>query len=295
MCSEHAGLAVYQLGSGEPLLLMPAPHGFVAGPTAEGPLATLLARLGRTVITFDPPGAFRSTRTARVNLAEMLNCAAEALVACGIDGPVDLVGHSMSGLCALAFAVEQPDVVRRLLLIGSVAGGPSVLRGRGLPLCWSFADARFWRAAWLGMWLRSGHGSLAQHKRMLELIWRASYHDPAHVPSVAVEPDDARRPAPIRDRWPRVAQSIDDSRRLAAVRAPTLVCVGRYDPQAPVACSEELAAGMPSARLVIFEGSGHYPFVEEAERFAAQAAGFLGRRRMLRKRHIAYAHPSLRA
>jgi pimeloyl-ACP methyl ester carboxylesterase len=273
--SEHAGLAVYRIGIGEPLLLMPAPHGFVAGPTVEAPLATLLTTLGRTVITFDPPGAFRSTRPARVDLAEMLSCAAEALAVCGMDGPVDVVGHSMSGLCGLALAVERPEAVRRLLLIGSVAGGPSVLRGRGLPLCWSFADLRFWRAAWLGMWLASGHGSLAQHKRMLELIWRASYHDPAHVPAVAIEPDDARRPAPERDRWPRVAQSIAYRSRLAAVRAPALVCVGRYDPQAPVMCSEELAAGIANARLVIFEQSGHYPFVEEADRFAALATEFL--------------------
>ena len=273
--SEHAGLAMYRLGSGEPLLLMPAPHGFVAGPTAEGPLATLLATLGRTVITFDPPGAFRSTRPARIDLAELLGCAAEALATCGVDDSVDVVGHSMSGLCALALAVEQSKAVRQLLLIGSVAGESSVLRGRGLPLCWSFADARFWRAAWLGMWLGSGHGSLAQHKRMLELIWHASYHDPAHVPAVTIEQADRRRPTPLRDRWPRVAQSIDYRSRLAAVRAPTLVCVGRYDPQAPVACSEELAAGIPGARLAIFEHSGHYPFAEEAGRFAALAAEFL--------------------
>jgi pimeloyl-ACP methyl ester carboxylesterase len=107
-CREHTGLAVYRLGSSSPLLLMPTPHGFVVRPTPEGPMATLLAALGRAVITFDPPGAFRSTRPARVDLFEMLGCAAEALAACGVDGPVDVVGHSMSGLCALAFAVEQP-------------------------------------------------------------------------------------------------------------------------------------------------------------------------------------------
>jgi proline iminopeptidase len=86
VCGDRAGLAVYQLGMGEPLL--PAPHGFVAGPAAEGPLAALLAEQGDTVITFDPPDAFRSTRPARVDLAEMLGCAVEALAACGVDGPV---------------------------------------------------------------------------------------------------------------------------------------------------------------------------------------------------------------
>lgn len=140
ICTEHMGLAVYRLGIGAAVLLVPAPHGFVAGPVAEGPLARLLAALGREVITFDPPGAFRSTRPARVDMTEILGCAAEALAACDVQGPVDVVGHSMSGLCALAFAVERPQAVRRLLLIGSVAGGPAVLRGPGLPLCWSLTD-----------------------------------------------------------------------------------------------------------------------------------------------------------
>jgi len=65
--SEHAGLEVYRLGIGARLFLMPAPHGFVAGPAAEGLLATLLAGLDHEVIIFDPPGAFRSTRPARAD------------------------------------------------------------------------------------------------------------------------------------------------------------------------------------------------------------------------------------
>lgn len=82
---------------------------------------------------------------------------------------------------------------------------------------------------------------------MLGLIWSASYHDPAYVSAVTIEVVYARRPAPVRDRWSQIARSIDYSRRLAAVCAPTLVCVGRYDPQTPVGCSEEWAAGIPGA------------------------------------------------
>ena len=40
-------------------------------------------------------------------------------------------------------------------------------------------------------------------------------------------------------------------------------------------CSEELANGIPNARLAIFEYSGHYPFIEERDRFKQTVMEFL--------------------
>jgi pimeloyl-ACP methyl ester carboxylesterase len=42
-----------------------------------------------------------------------------------------------------------------------------------------------------------------------------------------------------------------------------------------VAQAEVLATGLPHSRLVIFEHSGHLPFVEEPERFLAVAGEWL--------------------
>ena len=64
-----ADLAVYQLGQGAPLLLIPYPHASALAPTAETKLAALLVSLPRRVLTFDPPGAYHSTRPGRANLA----------------------------------------------------------------------------------------------------------------------------------------------------------------------------------------------------------------------------------
>lgn len=62
---------------------------------------------------------------------------------------------------------------------------------------------------------------------------------------------------------------------MGRVQAPTLVCVGRYDPQTPVCCSAELARSIPRARLVIYERSGHRPFEEERAQFTADVGAFL--------------------
>lgn len=142
------GLAIYCIGQDDPILLMPYPHGFTTTSMAEGALTSLLVSLDRKVITFDPLGAYRSTRPAQVDLPEMLACAEETLNACQVSGSVDVIGHSMGSLCALAFAIEHPKLVQRLILIGSMSGFPAIRRW-GMPnnWCW-WKDPEYWRFAW---------------------------------------------------------------------------------------------------------------------------------------------------
>lgn len=55
---------------------------------------------------------------------------------------------------------------------------------------------------------------------------------------------------------------------LAAVDLPTLVLGGAHDWITPPAQGpERVAGGIPGASLEIFEDSGHFPFIEEPERF----------------------------
>ena len=127
------GLAAYSLGEGPATLLMPYPHGFSTTSTAESPLAHIALQLNQQVVTFDPPGAFRSTRPARLHMAEMLEAAEETLQAFDLHSPLTVIGHSMGGLCAIAYTLAYPARVQRLVLIGSVSGGPGIVRGRGMP------------------------------------------------------------------------------------------------------------------------------------------------------------------
>jgi pimeloyl-ACP methyl ester carboxylesterase len=69
-------IAVYDVGSGEPVLHMPYPHAAaVAGDRTLTALVRGLEALGWQVVRFDPPGAGRSTRPMRLDLPEMLECA----------------------------------------------------------------------------------------------------------------------------------------------------------------------------------------------------------------------------
>ena len=271
----HNGLAVYQLGDGPPILLFPYPHASTMRPMAKGKLAMLLAELGRRVITFDPPRLFRSTRPMQGDMAEMLGCATESLELCDVAGPVNVVGHSMGGLCAIGFTLEHPELVRRLVLVASLSGWPAAFRW-SVPHNWSpWRDRAWWQCMGLGFRQMVGLGNLAVHTRLDNLVKQASFVNDSYIELWEIEPGDEHRPPPPRSKWLNTVRQVDYKIRLSEIRASTLVLVGRYDPQTPLPCSQELQAGILDSRLVMFEHSGHSPFIEESQRFTETVGRFL--------------------
>lgn len=70
-------------------------------------------------------------------------------------------------------------------------------------------------------------------------------------------------------------QTVQDYRPvLPSVAVPALVCIGRDEKLVPIAAGEYLCETMPDARLVVFEESGHCPFLEEPERFNEEVDRF---------------------
>ena len=70
--------------------------------------------------------------------------------------------------------------------------------------------------------------------------------------------------------------TFDTRPMLAKLALPTLVAVGRWDAILPISHSEILYKSIPGAQLVVFERSGHFPFVEEPGRFVEVVRSFLG-------------------
>ena len=270
------GLAIYAVGHGEPVLLFPYPHGHTTEPMAQHPLAKILAGMGRTVVTFDVPGAYRSSREPVGDMAEMVRSADETLEHLGIQGPVDVAGHSMGGLAALAYAIERPERTRKLVLVTSLSGFPAAARWGFPGSAFRIYEPDFWRIILWGIRLNAGKGDLALHKKLQNLMGRASYHDETLFEPVEIQTDDTEKGVPIRTIWSKnMYARLSYSDRLEDVEAPTLILAGRHDPEAPVQCSEELLSGMPNARLIVFEESGHSPFIEETSLFAQTVNAFL--------------------
>jgi pimeloyl-[acyl-carrier protein] methyl ester esterase len=60
----------------------------------------------------------------------------------------------------------------------------------------------------------------------------------------------------------------DLKKSVMATRLPTLLVHGEHDPLMPLAAAEWLAANMPNARLEVFAGAAHAPFLSDPDRFA---------------------------
>ena len=272
------GLAMYRVGEGEPVFLMPYPHASMRVPMAESELAVLLTRMGRSIISFDFPGSFHSERAPDVSIQEMETCTLETLNHFGISESIDFLGHSMSGFCALAFTIEHQERVKKLVLVGSTSGWPAVKK-------WSIQkhlreDRKAYRKfMWWGFRLFSGFGNLAVHKKLERVIDYASFVDKSYVQEVVIEKEDCRKPIPVRANWPSYLRKneVDYKPRLHELDIPVLICVGKHDPQTPVVMNQELHDGIRYSDLVIFENSGHCPHIEEEERFTQIVQRFLNR------------------
>jgi pimeloyl-ACP methyl ester carboxylesterase len=268
-------LAVYIHGDGEPILVFPYPHAGTEEPMAQSDLSDSLLALGRRVITFDVPGAYASLREPQADMDEMLECGLQVLEAAGIEGRVDVAGHSMGGLIALGFALEHPERVDQLLLINTLSGYNASLKW-GLPTsAWKWHQKEFWQLIYWGIRLQNGRGNLAMHKRLINLIEEASYVDKRYVKPLVIYENDERVATPVRFQWSQALWDINYAGELGRVAASTLITAGRYDPQTPLECAQELADGIPKNKLVIFESSGHAPFVEERGRFLDVVGSFL--------------------
>ena len=63
--------------------------------------------------------------------------------------------------------------------------------------------------------------------------------------------------------------------RLGEIGSPTLVVVGRHDVFAAWPQAQRIASHLPRAEVVILEESGHFPWIEEPDRFFSAVRDFL--------------------
>ena len=77
-------------------------------------------------------------------------------------------------------------------------------------------------------------------------------------------------------RQQRAIMSRPDSRPLlSAIRCPTLVLVGDGDELTPPSLAEEIAAGIPGARLEVVPDCGHLSTIEQPDKVSAALSTWL--------------------
>jgi pimeloyl-ACP methyl ester carboxylesterase len=185
-----------------------------------------------------------------------------------------IVGHSLGGGVAMQFAYQFPERCERLVLVDSGGLGREVtpiLRAATLPgaevVLPLIAHRRVLDAARsVGRVL--GRLPLPARPALTEVA--RGYGSLVDTQARAAFVHTARSVIDVR------GQRVDASDRLyLATGLPTLVVWGRRDSFIPVAHAHHFAELVPTARVEVFEGAGHFPHVDEPARFARVLLDFV--------------------
>ncbi|MDB5990077.1 MAG: hypothetical protein JWQ10_1480 [Herbaspirillum sp.] len=241
-------------GAGAPIVLF---HSLLADGTSFDRIAGPLS-LTHQVIVLNLPGFGNSDRVdgGMEAVAERLAAAVRLMA---LEQAPIFLGNGYGGFLALMVAIRHPGIARRLVLADCGA---------------AFSEPG--RAAFLGMAATvSAHGL----DRIADVAMRRLF-SPAY---------QSQNPELITERRQRFVDmdtqtfqqacnalaSLDLRSDLAAVQAPVLVLVGEQDEATPPAMSEELAAGLPHARLQILPGCAHVPQLQEPHMFLSAIKEFI--------------------
>jgi 2-succinyl-6-hydroxy-2,4-cyclohexadiene-1-carboxylate synthase len=229
-------------------------HGFTQTSASWGPVAERLARRFE-VVRVDLPG-HGGSGAVRVGFAEAAGLVGKA------GGPAAYVGYSLGGRLCLRLALDRPDLVRALILIG---GSPGIA-DPGERAARRAADDRLAGeverdgvAAFLDRWLA---GPLF-----------------ATLPEAVAGRDErlANTPAGLAYALRRLGTGVQEPRwdRLAGLRPPALLVAGERDPKFTALARRMAAVIGPSARVTVVAGAGHAVHLERPAELAALIEEFL--------------------
>lgn len=237
---------------------------------------------GRRIVYYDHPGTGRSDPPPNYTV----ECYAEALDVVRLHAEasrVALIGLSFGGIPAVAYAIEHPREVDRLVLCNAQVGAAGWRAGNienvNRQLASQFPEA------WLRVTelRRSGVRSLADEYQALlaPLIDELEWADPWNHPPLRRDPEERFNVEAYQEfvgddpEWDVSGTLAGHDPDLTQVAARTLVATGRWDRVTPPAIAYEIHARLPNSKLAVFERSAHRPWAEEPDAWSVVVDDFL--------------------
>ncbi len=250
-------------GSGPPLVFL---HGVLGSHRIWRHLAEVMAHT-HTVVAPDLFGHGNSTArpAADYSLGGHAGVVRDLLDLLGIDQAV-MVGHSLGGGIALEFTYLFPQRVTGLVLVASGGLGAEVnflLRAPTLP-----------GAGWVLPVLASGFArrqgnALARGLRMVGVKGSTDVAEAWHGFEQLADGESRRAfLSTIRSVVGPEGQRVSATELLPLITVPVLLVWGERDRMIPVAHARAAVERFPAARLEVFEQAGHFPHLDQPERFA---------------------------
>lgn len=260
MANKEGELHSIESGTGTPLALV---HGF---PFDASIWQGQLEALGDVahILAPDLPGFGQSAPLPEAGGVSM-DAYAEALAAWARDKGLEkivMLGHSMSGYVAFAFARRHADMLAGLILTNTKAT-PDTEAGK---------EGRYKLAAEV-----EKRGPQAVVDAMLPKLFAPGTEERnpqvvARVRGVML----SQQPQGIIAALHAMAARPDSTPDLSNIHVPTLIISGAQDALMPANEAELMHSRIKDAQHIVIEGAGHLPMLENPAAFNSALRGFLG-------------------
>jgi pimeloyl-ACP methyl ester carboxylesterase len=218
----------------------------------------------REVILFDNAGIGASTGKTPASIPAMATDAIAFIKALRIS-KADILGYSIGGKVAQEIAVQAPDLVRKLILVGTGPRGADTTGSKSAEIFSATYDPpeHLWIAA---HFLPNATGRTAGLKYLERKHRRADRSPEVSETSAAAQlqaiAKSNEQPAGVHD-------------YLAGIHQPTLVIEGSNDLIIPTINGFTLQQRLPNAQLTVYPDSSHAAFYQYPDLFLAHTTLFL--------------------
>jgi pimeloyl-ACP methyl ester carboxylesterase len=219
----------------------------------------------RRVITFDNRGIGASSGSVPNSAEEMARDAVSFIRSLGLD-QVDLLGFSLGGGVAQVIAMEEPELVRRIILAGTGPAG-----GGGIDEITKIAVRAYMKAA---LTLRNPKHYLfftrTPDGKQAATDYMARLKERTHDRDKRISPRAMRAQLKAIRAW-----GTREPHDLLTLRQPVLVANGDQDVMVASSHSADMARRLPNAQLRIYPNSGHGGVFQYHQEFVEEVLEFL--------------------
>ncbi len=225
----------------------------------------------REVIIFNNAGVASSTGEVPNTFAGMAKNAEAFVDALGLK-QIDLLGFSIGGMVAQQIVVDRPELIRKLVLVGTAPRNMDAGNGQGhiTPETGAVFGATYDppENLWLKVFFTDSEKSQAAGHEFLKRYFSRTVDRDAPI-------DEKVAPAQIAAVGEWGDHPGERFAYLKDIKQPTLVVSGNHDVIVYTVNSLHLAQNLPNAKLVLYPDANHGSWYQYHDAFVAEANAFL--------------------